>query len=130
MFGFGKKSKESNEARFSREFDDLVRQVKSVDREKQGLVGRGIQEAEKSFLKKYTTESFRLALFDEQMKQVDFIRSMETSLNKADGPIRILSIGYALFNRWQTAIMSSDPALIRQVEDQLRYFKDIADSYS
>jgi hypothetical protein len=49
MFGFGKKSKESNEARFSREFDDLVRQVKSVDREKQGLVGRGIQEAEKSF---------------------------------------------------------------------------------
>lgn len=130
MFGFGKKEKETNEARLKREFDDLVREVKSVERERQGLVGRGIQEAEKSFLKIYTVASFRSASFQEQMKQVDFIRSMETNLNKADGPIRILSIGYAMFNRWQAAVMSSDASLIRHVESELKHFKDIADSYA
>jgi hypothetical protein len=130
MFGFGKKQNESGESRLKREIDELVHHAKCVEIEKQVLVGYGIQEAEKSFFRKYTIDSFREAQFSEQMAQVDFIRSMETKLSASDGAISILSIGYAMFNRWQGVIMLSDDELIKYVDDQLSYFKDISNSYS
>jgi hypothetical protein len=130
MFGMFKKKSENNRDKLQNEFDDIVRQVKSAARERQGLVGRGIQEAEKSFYKKYSKSSFQTAPFSEQMKQVDFIRKMEVEINSSDGPVKIMSIGYALFNRWQSAVISKDNLLIENFEGELRNFKDIANSFA
>jgi len=129
MFGLFKKKDDQNELKLKREFESLVLQIKSSEIAKQALVGRGIQAAEESFLKTYSTASFQAAPFSEQMKQVEFIKKMEDGLNKKDGPIRVLSIGYALFNRWLAAVMSSDANLMRQFEKELLHFKNIASSF-
>ena len=55
---------------------------------------------------------------------------MEVRINGMEGPMRIMAIGYAMFNRWQAAVMTSDAALIRQFEHELENLKKIADSYS
>ena len=62
------------------------------------------------------------------MKQIDFIRGMEVEINKMDGPIRVTSIGYALFNRWLAAVMSSDANLIQQFEKELLHLKNVSKS--
>ena len=129
MFGLFKKKTDDNEIRLKSEFEALVRQIKSSELEKQGVVGRGIQAAEESFRKKYTTASFQAATFAEQMKQIEFNRNMEVEINKMDGPIRIMAIGYALFNKWLAAVMSSNSDLMHQFEGELRNFKEIADSF-
>lgn len=130
MFGMFKKKNENNRDKLQSEFDDIIRQVKAVPRERQGLVGRGIQEAEKSFQKKYSKTSFQQTSFSEQMKQVEFIRRMEIEINSSAGPIQIMAIGYALFNRWQAAVMSSDNLMIEHFERELENLKNIADSFA
>jgi hypothetical protein len=130
MFGLFKKEDDKGAIKLKNDFEQTLREVKAVEREKQALVGRGIKEAEKSFLKTYSKASFQAARFDEQMKQINFIRAMEVRINGMEGPMRIMAIGYAMFNRWQAAVMTSDAALIRQFEHELENLKKIADSYS
>lgn len=127
MFGFFKKQDRRSELKA--DFESIVRHAKAAEQTIQGLVGRGIQAAEKSFHKTYSTASFQSVPFAEQMSQVDFFRKMEVGLNKKDGPIRVMSIGYALFNRWLAAAMLQDEDIMRQFETEMLYFKDIADTF-
>jgi hypothetical protein len=130
MFGLFKSKNQNNVDRLKAEFDSMVAQIRAADPGKQGLVGRGIEAAEESFRRTYSKQSFQSEPFEKQMKQIDFIRAMEVQINKSDGPIRIMAIGYGLFNRWLAAVMSSDTALIQHVEQQLGYFKKVASSFS
>lgn len=130
MFGLFKKKNESNRDRLRKDFQHVVQQVKLVELERQVLVGQGIQEAENSFLKNYSKKSFQDAPFAEQMKQIEFVRGMEDLLGKGEGPVRILGIGYALFNKWQAALMLSDAEMIKEFECDLECLKLLADSYS
>jgi hypothetical protein len=125
-----KSKNQNNVDRLKNEFDAMVAQIKAAEIERQGLVGRWIEAAETSFHRTYSKQSFQSAPFAEQMKQVHFIRAMEVEINKSDGAMRIVAIGYGLFNRWLAAVMSSDAALIHHVEQQLAYFREIANSFS
>ena len=129
MFGFFKKNGNSVRTKISNDFADVVRAVKAADREKQALVGRGIQEAESLFSRKYERYSFQNASYADQMKYIAFIRDMEVRINGLDGPLRITAIGYSLFNKWLGAIMLSDDELIREFEVDFKYLKGITHSY-
>ena len=65
MFGFFRKRDNQNDQKLKSDFESLVQQVKSSEILKQGLVGRGIQAAEESFRKTYSTASFQAAPFSE-----------------------------------------------------------------
>ena len=126
MFGLFKKK--DHRAEIQKDFESMVRQIRSVEPMRQALVGRGITLAQKSFEKQYTQASFQAAPIAERTAFIDHIKQMEVAINKKDGPIAICSIGYGLFNRWLAAAAMSDVELLQQFETELDYFKTLAET--
>lgn len=128
MFGLFKSKYDQNELRLKSEFDAAVRQIKSSEIEKQGMVGLGIRGAEGLFEDNSSLSSFRGSDFNEQMKILKIIDAAKVEINQMDGPIRIMHLGYALYIKYLSAVMSSNAHLVDGFEQELIYFKKVAAS--
>ncbi len=128
MFGIFKR--QDVRSKIINEFEELIQNIRSAEPMKQGLVGRGFYDAKELFSKRYTEASYRAAPYAERLSYVEFIHKMEVELNKDSGPIRVCSIGFALFNRWLAAVALSDTKLQHRVEAEAAYFNQLADSFN
>lgn len=128
MFGLFKQK--DPRAEVKKDFESMIRQIRAAEPIMQTMVGRGIYMAEEFFKNSYTKESYQSASFSERSDFVNKIRDIEVTINQQAGPIRLCSIGYALFNRWLAAVAMSDEELLRLVEVELNNFKKISDAYA